>query len=82
VVVGQVSDGLIHVGDVEVPGAGLRAGLGGDGRQGGGDGLGAAVQDPQLLPVGPFAGGPGVAGVQRRGGLAEVAALSTGSDAP
>ena len=82
VVVAQVGDGLVHVGDVEVAGTGLGARLGGDGCQGGGDGPGAAVQHPQLLPVGPFAGGLRVAGVQRRGGLAEVAALSTGPDAP
>ena len=50
------------------------AGLGGDGGQGGGDGFGAAVQHAQPLPVGPFAGGLRVAGVQRGGGLAEVAA--------
>ncbi len=54
--------------------AGLGAGLGGDGGQGGGDCLGAAVQYAQPLPVGPFAGGLRVAGVQRGGGFAEVAA--------
>ncbi len=50
--------------------------------QGGGDGLGAAVEDAEQLPVGPLAGGGGVAGVERGGGLAEVATLSTGPDAP
>ncbi|MGZ8802855.1 MAG: hypothetical protein ACXWZL_09670 [Mycobacterium sp.] len=55
-------------------GAGVVPGLGRDGSQGGGDGLGAAVQDAQQLPVGPLAGGGGVAGVQAGGGLAEVAA--------
>ena len=52
---------------------GFGAGLRGDGFQGGGDGLRAAVQDAEQLPVGPLAGGDGVAGVQRGGGLAEVA---------
>src|SRR5437879_568009 len=72
VVIGEVGDGLAGVGEVgaAVPGAGL----GCDGGQGGGDGPGAAVQHPQLLPVGPFAGGLRVAGVQRGGGLAQVAA--------
>ena len=56
----EVGDSLIDVGEVEaaVPGAGF----GGDGGQGGGDGSGAAVQHPQLLPVGPFAGGLRVPG--------------------
>src|ERR1039457_2975000 len=73
VVVRQVGDGLVHAGQVEVAGAGVCAGLRGDGFQGGGDGLRAAVQDAEQLPVGPLAGGGGVAGVQRGGGLAEVA---------
>jgi hypothetical protein len=64
-----------------VAGAGVRAGLRGDGFQGGGDRLRAAVQDAEQLPVGPLAGG-GVAGVERGGGLAYIAALSTGPDAP
>ena len=55
-------------------GAGAVPGLGGDGFQGGGDGLRAAVQDAQQLPVGPLARGGGVAGVQGGGGLPEVAA--------
>ena len=55
-------------------GAGVRAGFRGDGGEGGGDGLRAAVQDAEQLPVGPLAGGGGVAGVQGGGGLAEVAA--------
>ena len=55
-------------------GAGVGAGLRGDGGEGGGDGLRAAVQDAQQLPVGPLAGRGGVAGVQGGGGLAEVAA--------
>ena len=70
----QVGDGLVHVGEVEVAGAGVGAGLRGDGGEGGGDGLRAAVQDAEQLPVGPLAGGDGVAGVQGGGGLAEVAA--------
>src|ERR1019366_1438711 len=37
-------------------------------------GFGAAVQDPQQLPVGPLGGSLRVAGVQRGGGLADVAA--------
>ena len=53
---------------------GLARVLRGDGGEGGGDGLRAAVQDAQQLPVGPLAGGGGVAGVQGGGGLAEVAA--------
>ena len=55
-------------------GAGVLAGFRGDGGEGGGDGLRAAVQDAQQLPVGPLAGGGRVAGVQGGGGLAEVAA--------
>ena len=50
----------------------MGAGPGGDGRQGGGDCLRAAVQYPESLPVGPLAGGDGVAGVEGGGGLAEV----------
>jgi hypothetical protein len=82
VVVLQVGDGPVHVGEVEVAGAGVGPGLGGDGFQGGGDGLRAAVEHAEELPVGPLPGGGRVAGVQRGGGLAEVAALSTGPDAP
>ena len=41
--------------------------------KGGGDGLRAAVQDAEQLPVGPLPGRGGVAGVQGGGGLAEVA---------
>src|ERR1019366_4853595 len=73
VVVRQVGDGLVHAGQVEVAGAGVCAGLRGDGGEGGGDGFGAAVQDAEQLPVGPLAGGGGVAGGQGGGGLAEVA---------
>jgi len=65
-----------------VAGAGIDAGLRGDGGEGGGDGLRAAVQDAEQLAVGPLAGDDGVAGVEGGGGLAEVAALSTGPDAP
>ena len=82
VVAGQVGDGLVDVGEVEVAGAGMGAGSGGGGRQRGGDRPGAAVQHPQPLPAGPLAGGGRVAGVQRGGGLAEVAGLSTGPDMP
>jgi len=64
VVVRQVDDGLVDVGEVEA--AVLGAGLGGDGCLGGGDGPGAAVQDPQPLPVGPFAGGLRICGVQQQ----------------
>src|SRR6266704_6903357 len=72
VVVREVGDRFIDVGEVgaAVPGAGP----GGDGGQGGGAGPGAAVQHAQFLPAGPLAGGPRVAGVQRGGGLARVAA--------
>ena len=77
VVVLQVGDGPVDVGEVKVAGAGIDAGLRGDGFQGGGDGLRAAVQDAQQLPVGPLAGGDGVAGVQRGGGGADVTQLST-----
>jgi enediyne polyketide synthase len=73
-VVVQVGDGPVEVGEVEVPLAGVRAGLRGDGLQGGGDGFRAAVQDAQQLPVGPLAGSERVAGVQRCGGLADIAA--------
>ena len=52
----------------------VRAGFRGNGGEGGGDGLRAAVQDAQQLPVGPLAGGGRAAGVQGGGGLAEVAA--------
>jgi len=71
VVVLQVGHGPVHVGEVEVAGPGAGAGLGGDGFQGGGDRLGAAVQDAEQLPVGPLPGGGRVAGVQRGGGLAD-----------
>src|SRR5713226_3978312 len=74
VVVRQVGDGLVDVGEVEVAGAGAVAGLGGDGGQGGGDGFGAAVQHAQQLPVGPLPGGLRAAGVQRGGGFADIAA--------
>jgi hypothetical protein len=60
----------------------MSAGLAGDGGEGGGDGLRAAVQDAQQLPVGPLPGRDGIAGVQGGGGLADIAALSTGPDAP
>ena len=74
VVVREVGDGPVDVGEVEVALAGVSAGFRGDGGEGGGDGLRAAVQDPQQLPVGPLPGGDGVAGVEGGGGLAEVAA--------
>jgi hypothetical protein len=74
VVVREVGDCLAGVGEVEASGAGAAAGLGGDGGQGGGDGFGAAVQHAQQLHVGPLAGGLRVAGVQRGGGFADVAA--------
>src|SRR5262249_4048 len=74
VVVGQVGDGLVDVGEVQVAGAGVGAGFRGDGGQGRGDCFRAAVQDSQALSVGPLAGGGGVAGVQCGGSLAEVAA--------
>src|SRR6266851_2861287 len=61
VVVRQVGDCPVDVGEVQVAGGGLGAGPGGDGRQGGGDCFGAAVQHPQPLPVGPFACGLRVA---------------------
>ena len=74
-VVVQVGDGPVDVGEVEVPAlAGVRAGFRGDGGEGGGDGFRAAVQDAEQLPVGPLPGEHRVAGVQRRGGLADVAA--------
>ena len=63
-------------------GAGAVPGLRRDGFQGGGDRLGAAVEDAEELAVGPLAGGGRVAGVERGGGLAEVATLSTGPDVP
>ena len=63
-------------------GTGAGAGFRGDGGEGRGDGLRAAVQDAQQLAVGPLARGGRVAGVQGGGGLAEVAALSTGPDVP
>src|SRR6266487_2054542 len=73
VVVREIGDGLVHVGEVEVTSAGAGAGLRGDGGQGGGDRLRAAVQDAEQLPVGPLPGG-GAAGAERGGGLADVAA--------
>src|ERR1035437_2289241 len=73
VVVGEVGDGLVHVGEVEAALAGAVAGFRGDGGEGGGDGPGAAVQDAEQLAVGPLARGLGVAGMQGGGGLAEVA---------
>src|SRR6266704_5178842 len=81
VVVRQVGDGLVDVGEVEVAGAGAVAGLGGDGGQGGGDGSGAAVQHAQQLPVGPLAGGLRVVRVQGGCGLAELPAAVDGIDA-
>src|ERR1039457_1928598 len=54
VVVRQVGDGPVHAGEVEVAGAGVRAGSRGDGGEGGGDGPGAAVQDAEQLAVGPL----------------------------
>src|SRR5271165_5434252 len=73
-VVRQVGDCPVHVGEVEAALAGVRAGFAGDGGEGGRDGLCAAVQDAQQLPVGPLARGGGVAGVQGGGGLADIAA--------
>src|SRR6266542_2200831 len=73
VVVREIGDGLVHVGEVEVTSAGAGAGLRGDGGQGGGDRLRAAVQDAEQLPVGPLPGG-GAAGAERGGSLADVAA--------
>jgi hypothetical protein len=52
VVAGEVGDGLVDVGEVEVARAGAVAGLCGDGCQGGGDGFGAAVQHAQQLFAG------------------------------
>src|SRR5712691_12530458 len=66
VVVGEVGDGLVHVGEVKAL-AGVGAGFRGDGGEGGGDGFRAAVQDAEQLPVGPLAGGGGVGGVPRGG---------------
>ena len=73
-VVGEVGDGPVDVGEVEAALAGVGAGFRGDGGEGGGDGFRAAVQDAQELPVGPLPGRGGVAGVQGGGGLADVAA--------
>src|SRR6266496_492355 len=73
-VVGQVSDGLVHVGEVEIPLAGVRAGFRGDGGEGRGDGFRAAVQDAEQLPVGPLPGEHRVAGVQGGRSLADIAA--------
>src|SRR5271166_6667872 len=73
-VVRQVGDGPVHVGEVEAALAGVLPGLAGDGGEGGGDGFRAAVQDAEQLPVGPLARGDRVAGVQRGGGLADIAA--------
>src|SRR5487761_1110291 len=61
-VVVQVGDGLVHVGEVEVAGAGAGPGFRGDGGEGRGDGLRPSVQDAQQLPVGPLARGDRVAG--------------------
>ena len=58
-------------------GPGAAAGFRGDGGEGGGDRLRAAVQDAELLPVGPLRSRLRIAGVERGGGLAEVAGLST-----
>src|SRR5487761_1382541 len=73
-VVGEVGDGPVHVGEVEAALAGVRAGFRGDGGEGGGDRFRAAVQDAEQLPVGPLARGDLVAAVQGGGGLADVAA--------
>src|SRR5262249_21970235 len=73
-VVGQVGDGLVDVGEVQVAGAGVGAGFRGEAGQGRGDCFRAAVQDSQALSVGPLAGGGGLARVQCGGRLAEVAA--------
>src|SRR5712692_10550487 len=67
VVVRQVGDGLADVGEVEAAGAGLGAGLRGDGRQGGGDRFRAAVQDAQPLPAALHPGDP-LAAVRWAGG--------------
>jgi len=72
-VVREVGDGLVHAGQVEVAGPGIGAGLRGDGGEGGGDRLRAAVENAEFLPVGPLRGRLRVAGVQRGGSLAEVA---------
>src|SRR5487761_1786063 len=69
-VVVQVGDGPVHVGEVAIPLAGVRAGSRCDGGEGGGDGFGAAVQDAEQLPAGPLAGEHRVAGVQGGCGLA------------
>ncbi|MGH3226903.1 MAG: hypothetical protein ACRDPY_50870 [Streptosporangiaceae bacterium] len=82
VVVVQVGDGPVHVGEVEAALAGVRAGFRGDGGEGGGDGFRASVQDAEQLPVGPLPGCDGIAGVQGGGGLAYIPALSPGPDAP
>lgn len=74
VVVAEVGDGLVQVGEVEVPLAGVRTGLRRDGGEGGGDRSRAAAQDAQELPVGPLACGDGVCRVQAGGSLADVAA--------
>ena len=50
VVVLQVGDGPVHVSEIKMAGPGVRAGLRGDGGQGGGDGFRAAVQDAEQLP--------------------------------
>jgi len=81
-VVFQVGDGPVHVGEVELALAGIRARLPRDGGEGRGDGLRPAVQDAQELAVRPLARGDGISGVQGRGGLADIAALSTGPDVP
>src|SRR6266700_1650362 len=74
VVVREVGDGPVHVGEAGVAGAGVSAGSRRGGGEGGGDCLRAAVQDAQQLPAGPLAGGDRGTRVQRGGGLAEVAA--------
>src|SRR5487761_1249372 len=70
-VVVQAGDGPVHVGEVAIPLAGVRAGSRCDGGEGGGDGFGAAVQDAEQLPAGPLAGEHRVAGVQGGCGLAD-----------
>src|ERR1035437_7907481 len=79
VVVREVGDGLVHVGEVKAL-AGAGAGFRGDGGEGGGHDFRAAVQDAEPLPVAPLALGGGVAGVESGGGLAEGGADVGGID--
>ena len=70
----QVGNGPGEVGEVEVA-LGDSPGLAGDGGEGRGDGLRAAVQDAeQSCPSASCAGRGRVAGVEGGGGLAQVAA--------